>query len=49
MLVTGSTSQLSTYDFGPAGTAIYARYNVQLESEATANEVVALLRSCVPA
>ena len=31
-----------------AGTTVYARYNVQLESDAVAVEVAAQMRACLP-
>ena len=44
-MLSGSVSNRTRAAAGPA---VYARYNVQLESEPVANELATLLRSCVP-
>ena len=46
--VTKRSIQTNLVSRDAAGTTIYARYNVQLESEAQANEVAELFRSSLP-
>ena len=46
--VTKRSIQTNLVSRDAAGTAVYARYNVQLESEPGANGLATLLRSCVP-
>ena len=46
--VTKRSMQTNLASRDAAGTTVYARYNVQLESDAVAAEVAAQMRACLP-